>query len=577
MATVSLDEKRTYDEAMSCYNEWVKEIQSFQTLVNDCEPFLAGFDVRKAQSMIANLLVVAEESKAKMLPRKKFAFSSRRTAAAPAAPEKQEDVGKSRTKAPIATAIKEAAPNLAKFAVSEHLLEDEHTISDKKDVVIVIRPGEYTEKAKAELETVSAEMSALEEKEFLSAEESKKFAALRASKKRFMSSLEGTDLRLLNLTNCTVIILDSLRALRVDSLTNCVVISGPISGSVLLHTSKDCTLFLPARQFRLHTSSNCAFYLHALSRPIIEHCTGFRFAPYPLDFHSFKANMEKSKLNDPTQPDLWRQVDDFRWLRVQSSPNWSVMQPGTRIGEAASETGIAVSLESIVLPDSIPVLREFGFSVDNQVYAFHDDFIAREMQRESKAMEESQLVKSLIVADVPNEHKEVPLLPPEEEELHSTVSEGVKDSCTMPSSKSSDVGIEALHHPTSEARKQQAVHESESTIAQSSFSRKSEPIQYHVGDIEVVTAVNAAKTDLFDKVEEPLGVRQPVLDFQAPKEDTNPQSELSSAMNNMSIHETVPKEAPSLDDKEERVYQSVSSVVVKPVVVKDDIESDDEL
>lgn len=26
-------------------------------------------------------------------------------------------------------------------------------------------------------------------------------------------------------------------------------------------------------------------------------------------------------------PNLWNQVDDFKWLRAEQSPNWSVLQP----------------------------------------------------------------------------------------------------------------------------------------------------------------------------------------------------------------------------------------------------------
>lgn len=26
-------------------------------------------------------------------------------------------------------------------------------------------------------------------------------------------------------------------------------------------------------------------------------------------------------------PNLWDQVDDFKWLRAEHSPNWSVLQP----------------------------------------------------------------------------------------------------------------------------------------------------------------------------------------------------------------------------------------------------------
>jgi hypothetical protein len=98
---------------------------------------------------------------------------------------------------------------------------------------------------------------------------------------------------------------------------------------------------LASRQIRLHTSSACDFYLHVHSRPIIEHCSKFRFAPYPLTHPSLTKDLTDAGLKtvgDPAVASLWQQVDDFNWHRVQASPNWSVLPPSDRATESAHDS-----------------------------------------------------------------------------------------------------------------------------------------------------------------------------------------------------------------------------------------------
>lgn len=192
----------------------------------------------------------------------------------------------------------------------------------------------------------------------------------------------GRDLRLSRLTDCTVVLLEPLRALRVDGLVRCHVYTGGVAGSLLLHGCRcagrapgrrgaphpphctpssrpcprsDCVIVTAVRQARLHTSTRCDFYLHTASRPIIEHCRGLRFAPYTLRYDGVGAALAAAGLirssdsaalpgpaDGPSAP--WRQVDDFRWLRVQASPNWFIMPPSDWIrarggADAAADSG----------------------------------------------------------------------------------------------------------------------------------------------------------------------------------------------------------------------------------------------
>ena len=123
------------------------------------------------------------------------------------------------------------------------------------------------------------------------------------------------------------------------------------------------------RQARLHTSTRCDFYLHSASRPIIEYCRALRFAPYTLRFAGVRAALEAAGLVRAGAPlpgpedgpaAAWRQVDDFRWLRVQASPNWGLTPPGewlrARGGSAAQATHHG-GASDVLVPEDMRYLR----------------------------------------------------------------------------------------------------------------------------------------------------------------------------------------------------------------------------
>lgn len=72
----------------------------------------------------------------------------------------------------------------------------------------------------------------------------------------------------------------------------------------------------------MHESRDCDIYLHVSGRPIIEDCTGVRFAPLPQTH----ANTDIVALDNQ-----WAAVDDFKWLRSEPSPNWSPLEETERL------------------------------------------------------------------------------------------------------------------------------------------------------------------------------------------------------------------------------------------------------
>ncbi|KAL2151360.1 hypothetical protein VTH82DRAFT_6458 [Thermothelomyces myriococcoides] len=105
-------------------------------------------------------------------------------------------------------------------------------------------------------------------------------------------------------------------SLALKDIQSSVIAAGHVSGPVHITGVRDSVIMVIARQVRIHECRNVVFYLHCVSRPIVEDCTGVQFTKAPGIFLT-----EKEK----TEANLYDQVDDFKWLKTFSSPNWSLL------------------------------------------------------------------------------------------------------------------------------------------------------------------------------------------------------------------------------------------------------------
>lgn len=112
--------------------------------------------------------------------------------------------------------------------------------------------------------------------------------------------------------------------LTLKNIKNSLIVAGHVAGPVHITNLKDTVVVVAARQVRIHECKNVDVYLHCASHPIIEDCKGMRFAPIPEVYKSEAERNSKS-------PNQWDQVDDFKWLKVEASPNWSVLPEDQRV------------------------------------------------------------------------------------------------------------------------------------------------------------------------------------------------------------------------------------------------------
>lgn len=69
--------------------------------------------------------------------------------------------------------------------------------------------------------------------------------------------------------------------LALKDISNSLIVAGRVSGPVHITGVSDSILVVAARQVRIHECRDVDIYLHCSSHPIIEDCTGMRFAPLP--------------------------------------------------------------------------------------------------------------------------------------------------------------------------------------------------------------------------------------------------------------------------------------------------------
>jgi hypothetical protein len=148
-----------------------------------------------------------------------------------------------------------------------------------------------------------------------------------------------------------------LAALTLKDIRQSLVLCGNVAGAIHLTDVHDSVIVLQSRQFRMHESTNCRIYLKTSSRPIIEDCNKLQFAPAPRMFlDDAEANGAEAESDDG----MWANVDDFKWLKPEPSPNWSKLPSEERLSLKSWETllkmkeDIQTALQSAGIPLSKP-------------------------------------------------------------------------------------------------------------------------------------------------------------------------------------------------------------------------------
>ncbi|OAX83370.1 hypothetical protein ACJ72_02261 [Emergomyces africanus] len=130
----------------------------------------------------------------------------------------------------------------------------------------------------------------------------------------------------------------------IKEVTESLLVCGLVNGPTHITGVKHSTIVVSCHQFRMHDCLDVDVYLSCSSKPIIEDCSDIRFGKIP-EFYTPKSL-------DGAQPNFWDQAQDFKWIKVEQSPNWRIINESERVPEDVWATvgpgGPGVSVDAIL-------------------------------------------------------------------------------------------------------------------------------------------------------------------------------------------------------------------------------------
>ncbi|XP_074660584.1 tubulin-specific chaperone C-like [Tubulanus polymorphus] len=244
------------------FDKLTVSVQNLQKFLTDSTVFLPSYEVQAAQKAINKLQAAITEKREALIPKKKFVFK-----------------GKLKKSAPVKVAETKTEDSVDGFRDTTNYALFECSFIDMC--------GQQLSKSEEEI--------------------------------------NNKDVALSNLSDCTIKLTGAPSAMHVNKLKDCVVLCGPISGSIFIDNCSNCSFVVACQQLRIHSTTDSKFYIHVTSRAIIEDCSNVEFAPYcfaydQIDRHYLIAGLDRKRNN-------WNDIDDFNWLASDThSPNWSLIE-----------------------------------------------------------------------------------------------------------------------------------------------------------------------------------------------------------------------------------------------------------
>ncbi|OJD22926.1 hypothetical protein ACJ73_05722 [Blastomyces percursus] len=109
----------------------------------------------------------------------------------------------------------------------------------------------------------------------------------------------------------------------IKGVTESLILCGQVNGPAHITGVKHSTIVVSCHQFRMHDCLDVDVYLSCSSKPIIEDCSDIRFGKIP--------EIYIPKSSDGAQPNFWDQVQDFKWIKLEQSPNWRIIKESERV------------------------------------------------------------------------------------------------------------------------------------------------------------------------------------------------------------------------------------------------------
>lgn len=133
-------------------------------------------------------------------------------------------------------------------------------------------------------------------------------------------------------------------SLTIKNIKESLLICGQVNGPAHITGVEHSVIVVSCRQFRMHNCTDVDVYLSCSSNPIIEDCSNIRFGRIPKAYvslipHGFSLNTHSNTLfqaldhDRPDHQDRWNEIEDFKWIKPEPSPNWSLLDPADAVPE----------------------------------------------------------------------------------------------------------------------------------------------------------------------------------------------------------------------------------------------------
>ncbi|KAG2497589.1 hypothetical protein HYH03_004335 [Edaphochlamys debaryana] len=339
-------------EAVNASLELVSaEVLSMEQSAAGASYYLPPYDQKQCAAAVAAMRAAIESARATVVPRKRFAFGSKKvakvsgldlSAAAAAAAPATTATASPATQDPFATPTTSTSTASAPAATAAAAAEDDDAPAalsvSEQDRALVARGRGLMGLTGATVVLRAADLES-------GADTGTGTSGTGAAGAAGGAGGGGVgDFVLLGLTRCTVVVVGRLRALRMAGLRGCRVVAGPVTGGCFLDDVRGCSLALAAYQVRVHRAHASTLFLRVRSNPIVEHCDGIRVAPWGAGVAQeprLQALLAAHKLGE--ENGSWQKVDDFGWIKAQQSPHWALLpeaewpQPPMEVPQAVWE------------------------------------------------------------------------------------------------------------------------------------------------------------------------------------------------------------------------------------------------
>lgn len=313
-------------EKQDAINHVLSSISRLSTEVSDSSGLIPAYDQRIYAQAIKALEEKLEETRSKFAPKSRFKFkTTQKNSSAVSINDAAELAAKQRLEHPSISGIGSSAESSI-ATTPAHLMSPPNEI-DTKDTLgdLPSFPKNYNEEMTKGTSGPIRKPSFSQATNVNISGHNGLHIILPSSASRATSSGSLT-----KLTRCIVDMSvptannAPFAGLALKNIKGSLIIVGHVAGAAHITGVENSIIVVASRQVRMHDCNNVDIYLHCASRPIIEDCSNIRFSPIPDCYMNSSVDLIQNQ---------WDQVDDFKWLKSEHSPNWSVLPEEKRLQE----------------------------------------------------------------------------------------------------------------------------------------------------------------------------------------------------------------------------------------------------